>query len=509
MVLIDSHIHFPAGCERQPDIGSGLIRNAMRNGIGACVASHIFGVKMGPDLHFPSSEGIRLANGFAAAQCRLNPGRLFFMGYVNPQNPDWQEEMDRSIAEGACGIKLWVSLKDARGSLENTVRVLRGAALRKMPVYLHVFNRTGGNLPGEIDMAEFAELAQTVPDCRMIAGHTGGNWRRSAEIIARCPENAWMETGGSNPDLGMVDGILKFCPPERLLYGSDAPGRAFFPQIWKILESALSEADRERVFCRNAMELLALPEPRPIPETEEIYGPVPGPENIDHCCFCGRYPFEARPEFSPEQLETALKGEGIGEAYTADFGAIFGADISAENRRFLQQCRTLERVRPLAVADPAAPDRDAVLAEISAGSGWAGLWLSPAFHHWRADDPAYTEFLQRCAALGKPVFINCGFYEPRFFRPELSLRPVSDDELISFLKKYPFGRFIVQGKTPPAGAGEFGHCLWCYTQLTDRGGALAAMLKQTDAPKLVRGSEFPFRHLHETLAAARAAVRCG
>ena len=109
------------------------------------------------------------------------------MGYVNPQNPDWQEEMDLSIAEGACGIKFWGSLKDARGSLENTVRVLRGAALRKMPVYLHVFNRPGGNLPGEIDMAEFAELAQTVPDCRMITGHTGGNWRRSAEIIASCP----------------------------------------------------------------------------------------------------------------------------------------------------------------------------------------------------------------------------------------------------------------------------------------------------------------------------------
>ena len=69
MIRIDSHIHFPAGCERQPDIGSRLIRNAMRNGIGACVVSHVFGEKMGPDLHFPSSEGIRLANRFAAAQC--------------------------------------------------------------------------------------------------------------------------------------------------------------------------------------------------------------------------------------------------------------------------------------------------------------------------------------------------------------------------------------------------------------------------------------------------------
>ena len=45
--------------------------------------------------------------------------------------------------------------------------------------------------------------------------------------------------------------------------------------------------------------------------------------------------------------------------------------------------------------------------------------------------------------------------------------------------------------------------------LTDRGGALVAMLKPANAPRLVRGSEFPFRHLLETLAAARAAVCCG
>ena len=371
MIRIDSHIHFPAGCERQPDIGSRLIRNAMRNGIGACVVSHVFGEKMGPDLHFPSSEGIRLANRFAAVQCRLNPGRLFFMGYVNPQNPDWQEEMDRSIADGACGIKLWVSLKDAHGSLENTVRVLRGAALRKMPVYLHVFNRTGGNLPGEIDMAEFAELAQTVPDCRMIAGHTGGNWRRSAEIIARCPDNAWMETGGSNPDLGMVDGILKFCPPERLLYGSDAPGRAFFPQIWKILESSLSEADREKVFFRNAVDLLKLPEPLPIAEPLAVPQNVPGPANIDYCCFCGHYPFERRPEVSPEQLEKRLEQEGIESAYTAGFEAIFGR---ASNREFLNRCRGLRRVKPLASVDPADPECDSLLREIASDPGWHGIW---------------------------------------------------------------------------------------------------------------------------------------
>ena len=229
-MIIDSHVHFSAGWDGRSDAGLQLVRSAMPYGIGACVVSHLFGRNMA-NLHFPDSASVRAANRFAAEQSALNPGRLFFMGYINPQNPDWMTEFDSCLRQGACGIKLWVSLKDSSGSLENTVKVLRRSASAGKAVYLHVFNRTGGDLPGEIDMAEFIELAQTVPECRIIAGHTGGNWRRSAEIVKHCPENVWMETGGSNPDHGMVDGILKFCPPERLLYGSDGPGRAFFPQI--------------------------------------------------------------------------------------------------------------------------------------------------------------------------------------------------------------------------------------------------------------------------------------
>ncbi len=503
--IVDFHVHFPPGCESRPDIGTQLIRNAMPYGIAACVVSHLFGKYMGENIRCPLPQGVRQANLFAADQCRLNPGRLFFMGYINPQNPDWMEEMDRCIALGACGIKLWVSLKDADGSMENTVKVLRRAAALGKCVYLHVFNRTGGNLPGEITMAEFAELARAVPACRMVAGHTGGNWRRSAEIIEHCPENVWMETGGSNPDYGMVDGILKFCPPERLLYGSDGPGRAFFPQIWKYLESSLAPADLERVFFRNALELLQLPEPLPADGPRAVPQTAPGPEKIDHCCFCGHYSFEPRPELSPSELESRLEEADIGQAYTADLETVFSSDLIDGNRKFLSACRELKRVRPLAVIDPSRPDRETVLDEVLSDPGWCGLWLSPAFHLWRPDDPSFAGFFRRCAAGGKHLFINCGFYEPRFFAPELRIRTVPDGELMNFLKEYRFERCIIQGVIPPDGAGELPHCLWSYTRLTDLGGALDRVMKLPSAPKLVRGSEFPFRHLQETLAAAQLA----
>ena len=493
-MIIDSHIHFPGGCEKQPGIGRRIVELARKSGIGICVVSHIFGEKMGANLHFPESEGVALANRFAAREASANPGRLFFMGYINPQCPDWQEEMEQCAAEGACGIKLWVSLKDARGSLANTVNVLRRASLMRLPVYLHVFNRTGGNLPGEICMEEFVELAQEVPDCRMIAGHTGGNWRRSAEVLKRCPDNAWMETGGSNPDYGMVDGILRFCPPEKLLYGSDGPGRAFFPQIWKILESSLSPSERERVLWKNAMELLHLPEP---PEGDwPTIPPSPKEPENDYCCFCGHYPFETRPENTPEQLERLLEEEGIAAAFTADFGAIFSPHPMTGNRSYLEKCRCLSRVKPLAVVNPNDREWEASLKEISASTEWSGLWLSPAFHQWQLDAPEHIEFLRQCASLGKTLFINCGCYEPRFFQPETPFREVAEKELRHFLEMAPSGNIVIQGAIPPRGIK--GTALWCYTQLTDRGSALPA-----DIP-LVRGSEYPFRHLHETFAASNS-----
>ena len=247
------------------------------------------------------------------------------------------------------------------------------------------------------------------------------------------------------------------------------------------------------------MELLNLPEPQEPDVPSAVPQQAPGPENIDYCCFCGHYPYEKRPDHSPEQLEKLLEAEGIEAAYTADFGAIFGG---SSNLDFLERCRTLHRVKPLAAVDPADPAYETLLGETAADPAWQGIWLSPAFHQWKLDAPAYGTFLHQCAEVGKPVFINCEFYEPRFYHPDLHIRPVADGELRSFLEHSSFELCIIQGKIPLAGAGDPRHCLWCYTRLSD-GRAMSSVMAGADAPKLVRGSEFPFRHLHETLAAAQ------
>ena len=496
-MIIDSHIHLHLdSATDDPDIGGKIIRDAMRCGIGACIASHVIAEPSCGGGAYPSSRHLREANSYAAEQARRNPGRLYFLVYLNPQNPDWEQELERGVGNGAVGVKLWISLKNPHGGLEETVAVLRRAAELGLPVLLHVFNRTGGNLPGEIDMMEFAWLSRTVPECVMIAGHSGGNWRESSGMLKYCSPNVYWETGGSNPDRGMVDGILRSCPPERLLYGSDAPGRAFIPQIWKIMESSLSPADRDLVLYRNAMKIFHIPEPASWSEIAPRNLPVPAGEDEDHYCFCGKYPFDRRRSIPPEELERLLAEHGIRAAYTAELDSIFHIDLPESNGEFLARCSGLQRIRPLAVVNPDAHNWTAVLDQAVSG-GFSGVWISPAFHCGELGSPRYTEFFKRCAEREMPLWVNCGFGEPRFFHPSLKLRPVEDSEIGEFMNTAPVNAYVFQGKMPPENLPRREDCRWVLTPLTDFGGKLKRFMEMNPAPGLVWGSEFPFRDLGE------------
>ena len=291
----------------------------------------------------------------------------------------------------------------------------------------------------------------------------------------------------------MVDGLLKFCPPERLLYGSDAPGRSFFPQIRKILERALTVQERELVFWRNALKIFRVPEPPPCEEIQMGASlPLPPGQEEDHFCFCGKYPFDRRPIVTPREWESLLAGLGVEVAYTAAFECIFHIDLLESNQDFLEQCAGLQRVRPLAVVNPCAHNWSAVLDQVSSGA-FAGAWVSPVLHCWNLAGKSCHAFFLRCAELGIPVWINCGFGEARFFHVSQKIRPLEDSEIRDFLECAPRNAYVFQGRIPPAGLPQDGNCRWVLSALTDFPGKLEAFLRMENPPELVWGSEFPFR----------------
>ena len=501
-MIIDSHVHFPFSLPiPEEDWGAFLVQKAAESGICAQIVSDVF-IRGRKDAgSYPSSEALRFANAYAAEQSRKNKGRLYFLAYLNPQNPDWEEELEKSVADGAVGIKLWVALKDSEGSLENSVKVLKKAALCKLPVLIHVFARAEANSPGEVDIAEFVELSQRVPECLLIGGHSGANFRESTGMFARASENTYWDISGTNPDCSMVAEIVKEIGAEKVLYGSDGPGRSFSAQIHKVTLAPLSEEEKELILWKNLLKVYDLPDlcrelPPVGPRMEEVVDC-----SEDHFCFCGRWPFFEKGEVTPEELEGKLEEKGIEKAYTVSFSTMFRIDLLNANREFRQACADFKRIRPLAVVDPEARNISALLEDAAAANA-PGVWYSPALLGQAPDSPKALKLYAECAKRHLPVYINCRLGEDRFRHRSLVLRNVEFKDLAGFFAAAPEHDYIIQG-TAPAPAIPRSDCRFTFEKLTDTEGGIENFLSAGGKKEaLVRGSEFPFRELDQTRLAA-------
>ncbi len=508
-MLIDSHVHLPGFAAATPEAEDRLYEYLLDSGVDFLIISCL-----GDWQHRPGPGVPRRANQQAAAFVRRHPDRSRFLAYLDPQHPDWAEELDRARRDGAIGIKLWTSLKDGSGSLKNTDAVLDAATVRKLPVLLHVYNRTDDNLPGEISIREFIELSRRHPEVTMIAAHAGGNWRQSLGMVKRYGSaNAFLDLSGGFPENGMAAALAEEDGAERLLYGSDAHGRSSASQIAKLIFSGLTAEAREQIAWRNAARIYRL-------ESVLITNPAMAQKSdlaakgelwpqADHFTFCGTNPFDPVSGQSPAELAARVDATGM-TAYPADLGGLFHLDHLRGNRIWADRCRLLApRIQPLATLDPTGFNWDAVLDAAAAEKVFAGGWVSPYAHQWQLDDPQYRNFFQQCAGRKMPLWINLDLGDHRFRCRSWSPRPVSQHELLHFLEEAPENDYVFQGLR----AGDFEavlerfggdkHFRFELSRLTDLTFFLERIVNRFGREQLVFGSETPFRNPEEVAYCGR------
>lgn len=180
--------------------------------------------------------------------------RAFGFAYLNPEYEEESlAELDRCVQQGRMvGIKLWVAVRCHDRRLD---RIVRRAVELKLPIYQHTWLKTNGNLPGESTPDDLAELAARHPDANFICGHTGGNWELGIRSI-RPLKNVWIDLGGGDPADGWVDLAVRELGAERILYGSDAPGRSFASQLGKVQNANLTDKQRQMILGGNLRQLL-------------------------------------------------------------------------------------------------------------------------------------------------------------------------------------------------------------------------------------------------------------
>jgi predicted TIM-barrel fold metal-dependent hydrolase len=493
-MIVDDHVH----CLRHQgqDVLAEVQRQCRVNGCSVALFSLGGALKQ-----YPNSEEVRRANDDCLDSVQRSGGLGRFLVYLNPQNADWREELQRGVDAGATGVKLLTAFKDEQGRLDNAVELIREVGRRGLAVLMHTWQKTQGNERGEITLVEFATLAEACPDARMVAAHSGGNWRHSLGVLRDRLPNAHLECCGYYPERGLVEALVGDVGAERVLFGSDMAGRTQASQIAKVALADIPAEQKEMVLWRNAVRVFRLgklpPAPaaplRPLDELPDY--------KTDHFCFTGSWPFHAGPSASPQELDELLAAAGIDLAYTGDLSGLLRQDLERANNAFLAACEGAGRVAPLATMSPRATNWRSTLRHLK--DGFAGVVVFPYAHNWRLDAPEHAAFFRELADAHLPVWINCALADDRTRHSGLDWRAVQGGELAAFCATAPANDYVFQGLYAPlvgkaldavSGSGRF---RFEVSKLTDICFAWDETVGKHGLESLVMGSEFPLRHIEE------------
>lgn len=244
--IIDAHVHLFSSADIT--VNEELIRQANLNNIEwLCISS--LGRKW---KYVPSMKDCIQANNDVLRFMKMHSDRVLGWCYINPREDGAIKEIERCIAKGMIGIKLWVA---CRANEPPVFRVIEKAIDLNVPVLQHSWFKATGNLPHESTPYDVATLAKEYPDAKIIMAHLGGDWELGLKAVRDC-ENVYVDTSGNYPEMGMIEAAVKELGAKRVIFGSDAPGRNFCVEISKIMAAEIEQKEKECILKFNMLQLL-------------------------------------------------------------------------------------------------------------------------------------------------------------------------------------------------------------------------------------------------------------
>ncbi|MCK4283227.1 MAG: amidohydrolase [Candidatus Brocadiae bacterium] len=153
-----------------------------------------------------------------------------------------------------------VAIKQSSGETASDARldpIARAAAEHDIPIVYHAWYKTVEIFEHESTAADIADLARRHPDTHIIMAHLTGVNRRGVQDVEDLP-NVSVDTSGGWYDSEMVEYAVRHMGADRVVYGSDYPGRDYAPQVGRVLGTNLSDEDKEKILWRNAAAALKL-----------------------------------------------------------------------------------------------------------------------------------------------------------------------------------------------------------------------------------------------------------
>lgn len=254
-MIVDVHTHYPFGKHQNLDRIDRFIDLAQGFGIGwLCLLGDV--LRHG---QFPDEAQVREINDLTLELVRRRGDVLSGFCFLNPANQTafCLEEMERCIAgAGFVGVKLENALNCRDRRLDPIMEKVRES---NAAVLHHSWSCPWLKeaQPQFSNPADIADLAGRFPDVPIIMAHLTGCGIRGVLDVAD-HANVYVDTSGGQPVAGLVDYAVRKLGVDRVLFGSDAPGRSFAAQLGRIYGADLDETARQAILGGNARRLLRI-----------------------------------------------------------------------------------------------------------------------------------------------------------------------------------------------------------------------------------------------------------
>jgi predicted TIM-barrel fold metal-dependent hydrolase len=241
--IIDSHAHFWSS----DDVGT-IVDEARRLGLRRVCVSSLF------DWDWNEAPDPGAGNRTVFEAAGNNPELLGYV-YLDPRFPDTAQAQIDLYADhpSMIGIKLWIACR-ANDHLVHPIaeRTQRDGFL----MLVHSWRRGSRLTKGHQTLpCQVAEMAASFPGVDVIMAHLGGDWESGIREVADA-ESVSVDTCGSINEAGMVEMAVEVLGTKRVLFGSDAPGSGYLPNIGKVTSARIEEHEKALILGGNMARLL-------------------------------------------------------------------------------------------------------------------------------------------------------------------------------------------------------------------------------------------------------------
>ncbi len=240
-MIIDIHAHIWGHSVEESK--ANVLRGIERYGIDKVYISALW-------HHISDEEEIRFLNDATYRFMKEEPERIGGAVYVNPLHDNTLDIIKRATQEqGFEMIKLWICTLADHPSVDP---IMAYAEENGLPVLFHVFKKSRNQLPTESVGSQLASIALRHPKTKILMAHLGGSCYDGIPAVRELP-NVWCDHSGGLGHSGDLDYAVEQLGVDRVLFGTD---NGFVTNIGMVMGADLTQEQRDKVFCKNALRLL-------------------------------------------------------------------------------------------------------------------------------------------------------------------------------------------------------------------------------------------------------------